>query len=174
MTYSKALEFTLQWEGGLSNHPNDIGGLTNFGITQRTWESYRRSRPHLPISVRSLTKENVDRFYREMFWDSIPNAMNTKPRSKVAYFDTAVMSGIRGATQLLQIGVNTSPDGMYGPITNAAVSRADDLCLANLLCLSRERWRYANALANSSQRVFVAGWINRDRALRLLVTSNQF
>ncbi len=28
----------LNWEGGLSNHPFDHGGLTKHGITLRTWQ----------------------------------------------------------------------------------------------------------------------------------------
>ena len=33
------LPFILKWEGGLVNHPNDPGGLTNMGVTIATWKS---------------------------------------------------------------------------------------------------------------------------------------
>lgn len=37
--FSQAHEFTAQWEGGLSDHPADSGGLTNHGISLRWVQS---------------------------------------------------------------------------------------------------------------------------------------
>ena len=33
--FQKAHEFTARWEGGLSDHPSDPGGLTNHGVSLR-------------------------------------------------------------------------------------------------------------------------------------------
>ena len=33
--FQKAHEFTARWEGGLSDHPSDPGGLTNHGVSRR-------------------------------------------------------------------------------------------------------------------------------------------
>ncbi len=31
--FALAHEFTAQWEGGLSNHPQDVGGITQYGVS---------------------------------------------------------------------------------------------------------------------------------------------
>ena len=36
-----ALPFVLQWEGGYVNHPNDPGGATNKGVTQKVYDAWR-------------------------------------------------------------------------------------------------------------------------------------
>ena len=35
--YKKILPFVLKWEGGVSSHEADTGGLTNKGITYATY-----------------------------------------------------------------------------------------------------------------------------------------
>lgn len=40
--YSAALRQILKFEGGYVDDPVDPGGATNFGITQRTYDSWRR------------------------------------------------------------------------------------------------------------------------------------
>jgi len=37
-----ALQFVLKAEGGYSNHPNDRGGQTNYGITKGTLNDAKR------------------------------------------------------------------------------------------------------------------------------------
>ena len=32
ITLSEALQFTLKWEGGYTNHPKDPGGATNVNL----------------------------------------------------------------------------------------------------------------------------------------------
>jgi hypothetical protein len=38
--FDKCLEMLLKHEGGFVNHPADPGGVTNLGITKRTYERY--------------------------------------------------------------------------------------------------------------------------------------
>ena len=48
--YEVCLERLLQHEGGYVNHPDDPGGRTNKGITQRVYERYLE---------RSVTKQEI-------------------------------------------------------------------------------------------------------------------
>ncbi|MCS6267364.1 MAG: hypothetical protein H2174_07330 [Vampirovibrio sp.] len=41
--YEKSFEKILELEGGVSDHPNDRGGLTHFGITQETYGIYQKN-----------------------------------------------------------------------------------------------------------------------------------
>ena len=42
--FQKALKLVLAHEGGWSDHPEDPGGATNFGVTQRVYDAFRRNR----------------------------------------------------------------------------------------------------------------------------------
>ncbi len=46
----KALAFTLKWEGGYVDNPLDMGGITNYGISQRHY-------PNLDIKNLTLEKD---------------------------------------------------------------------------------------------------------------------
>jgi len=37
--FAAALPFVLRWEGGYVDHPDDPGGRTNKGVTQKTYDS---------------------------------------------------------------------------------------------------------------------------------------
>ncbi len=39
--FSESLPFVLRWEGGYVNHPNDPGGATNKGVTQKVYDGWR-------------------------------------------------------------------------------------------------------------------------------------
>ena len=42
--FTAALKETLKHEGGYVNHPDDPGGRTNLGVTQRVWEAWTGKR----------------------------------------------------------------------------------------------------------------------------------
>lgn len=46
-------------EGGYVNHPKDPGGATNFGVTQRVYDSYRKDRGQSARSVKQITSDEV-------------------------------------------------------------------------------------------------------------------
>jgi len=96
-----ALKFTLEWEGGYVDHPNDLGGATNKGITQITYNSYR-IRKELPTQrVKNITDDEVHEIYNEMFWLPSQAELMVLPLA-VVHFDTAVMFGVGGAIKFLQ------------------------------------------------------------------------
>lgn len=94
-----ALDFTLRWEGGLSNHPDDPGGLTNKGITQRTYDAWRTKNRLPKRSVKEITQEEVEAIYAE-YWVGV-GADDLPPPLAVAAFDLAVNSGVGTARRLL-------------------------------------------------------------------------
>lgn len=62
------MEFVFKWEGGLSRHPADPGGLTNLGVTQRVYDAWRKSK-QLPLqSVEHLKKPEALEIYEENYW----------------------------------------------------------------------------------------------------------
>ena len=103
------MEFVEQWEGGYVNHPSDPGGATNMGITQRTFDSWRRS-SGLPVeSVRNLSRVEANRIYEARYWGPAGCDALEWPLSLV-HFDTAVNCGVSRARQFLKDAKGLSLD----------------------------------------------------------------
>jgi len=62
--FKKALAFTLQWEGGYSNHINDLGGKTFKGITQAKAKEYG------VLDPRHLSDTQIHQIYQLSYWDA--------------------------------------------------------------------------------------------------------
>jgi hypothetical protein len=91
--FGYAVGFTLQSEGGFN--PNDSNGApVNFGINQ----AY-----HPEVDVSKITKDQATQIYRRDYWEPINgDALAAKdPQLARAVFDTAVMSGVGTANDLL-------------------------------------------------------------------------
>ena len=58
--YPNMLEFVLAREGGYVNRKTDRGGPTNKGVTQVTYNSYRRSKDLPTKDVKDITQQEVE------------------------------------------------------------------------------------------------------------------
>lgn len=112
MNFDDAFERLIGHEGGYSNHPDDPGGETKFGVSKRSY----------PMEdIAALTLDRAKAIYRHDFWgpagcDSVPDAV------RFDLFDMAVNSGNRQAIKTLQRTVGTFEDGVLGPATLLALS----------------------------------------------------
>lgn len=140
--FEDALKFTLQYEKGYSNHPNDRGGPTNCGITQRMYDSYRRRKGRPLQSVRLITPLEVQEVYYEEFWQPVGGKELPAPLA-IAAFDFAVHSGVDRAKRYLAMA-------------------EDDL----LTYLELRRSFLENLAKSPSQSVFRNGWLSRINALQ--------
>jgi len=84
--FKKALAFTLQWEGGYSNHINDLGGKTFKGITQAKAKEYG------VLDPRHLSDTQIHQIYQRSYWDAQKCWQYLPPLNYVC-FDTAVNFG---------------------------------------------------------------------------------
>ena len=136
--FDKCLEKLLQHEGGFVNHPDDPGGMTNLGVTIRTWEEWV-GHTVSEKEMRRLTPLMVKALYKRKYWDAC-FADDLVSGLDYAVFDVAVNSGVGRAIKLLQSTVGATPDGMFGSITRALVNKAEkdpekvikDFCSARL------------------------------------------
>ena len=118
--FPEALAHTLTFEGGWSDNPNDPGGATMKGITQRTYNNYL-GRQASNEELRNILDEQIADIYRKLYWQ--PCAAGDLPDGlDFAVFDTAVNTGPREASRLLQRLVGVSADGVIGPATIQAVN----------------------------------------------------
>ena len=98
-------------EGGYSDDPNDSGGKTKFGISQKAY-------PDLDIAA--LTLADAKAIYKRDYWDKIKGDLLHYPLN-IYVFDCAVNQGVGTAIKLLQKTVGVPQDGILGTATLSAV-----------------------------------------------------
>ena len=87
--WDAAITHLLRVEGGVVNHPDDPGGITNMGISLRAF-------PHLgEVGIRNLTRDDAISLYRTEYWNRLPDDLPDGLRWMA--FDAAVNSGVSRA-----------------------------------------------------------------------------
>lgn len=149
--FKKALDYLFEAEGGYSNHKNDRGGATNFGITQRTYDFYQKRKGLAPAPVKQITKQEAAQIYYEDYW--IKSGADKIEDFSIALilFDSCVNHGVSGGISLYKKAGNNSE---------------------KFLNLRREKYK-AIAENNSSQKVFLKGWLNRVDKLEKYIKKEQ-
>lgn len=99
--FEKCHPITAKWEGGWSDHPDDPGGKTMYGITEAVYHTYLKScgKPKRP--VRYITKAEAEAIYRQNYWNAA-GCETLHAGVDLATYDAAVNSGVsRGRKWLL-------------------------------------------------------------------------
>lgn len=93
--FEEALSFTLKWEGGKADNPNDSGGRTNMGVTQRTFDAHRDAIGQPRDDVFNITKDEAAEIAKVRYWDAmgLDDIAETNPKLAVALFDWGFHSG---------------------------------------------------------------------------------
>ena len=159
--FKKAMYFVEISEGGTNSDPDDRGGLTKFGISQKQY-------PHLDIA--NLTIYSAYEIYYNDYW--LKNRCNSMPEQlAIVMFDSSVNCGQVSAAKWLQKTLNLKGselkvDGIIGNKTIAAVNMNKPLTSVSGIAAYRLE-RYCKLLKKDhKQYKFVRGWI--DRVSRLL------
>lgn len=164
--FDAALPLILRLEGGFANDPDDPGGRTMRGVTQRTYDSWRRARRLGPADVREITDEELRSIYLRNYWQEARCDLVAESHPKVALclFDAAVNAGVRVAGRHLQEAIGAAPvDGWIGPITIAKLRRTPEAeALARMLD-RRARFYKSLAAQRPPLRKFLDGWLARLR-----------
>jgi lysozyme family protein len=87
-----AIAKVLEHEGGYSNHPDDPGGPTNFGITIADYRRYRKS-DATAADVRVMRLDEAKAIYRAAYWD-VMHCDSLPAGPDYAVFDYGVNSGV--------------------------------------------------------------------------------
>jgi lysozyme family protein len=163
--FARALPTVLATEGGYTDDPNDPGGPTNRGITQRVYDDYLASKGRGSRPVKQILDSEVRAIYFDRYWtrgkcDPMPWPIS------LMHFDGCVNIGVTGAAKVLQRAAGVRDDGVVGPFTIYAVEQADPHALeARLLW---ERTDYYRQVCNkrAASKVYLLGWLNRLADLR--------
>jgi lysozyme family protein len=117
--FGTAFAYILQREGGYVNDPRDNGGMTNLGVTWRTWQDWT-GKPATEAVMRSLTPAKVAPLYKARYWDPIRGDDLPGPVA-LCLFDFGINASPARAAKLLQGCVGAAKDGRIGPATLIAV-----------------------------------------------------
>lgn len=166
--FRRAVGFVLKWETVFDKKgnpvaecdPDDPGGLTKFGIDQRS---------HPGLDIRKLTKANAVAIYHRDYWLPLRCHELPVPVGEIV-FDFGVNNGKSRAAVWLQEAVGTEQDGFIGPVTLASAKKAEPMALAAKL-IARRNTFYRN-IAKGRKTKFLKGWLNRNAALSDFSTSS--
>ena len=170
--FRKSLEFTLKWEGGLSNHLADQGGLTNFGITQTSYSTWKGRKFDC---VSKISKQEAEQFYFEECWLKAECDRIILPLA-IVHFDTTVNFGLWGSIQFLaeSLNISTTQDNLknlvFGKLSDIKTV-SDFQKIALKYCQGRIQYRHQRVQEKPDQEVFLEGWLNRDNDLLELVSN---
>jgi lysozyme family protein len=170
----KLIDDVLVKEGGFVDHPNDRGGPTNYGITIHTLSAYL-GKPVTRQDVYDLDKNLAREIYKANYYkapqlDRLPEAIQPQ------LFDMCVNHGSRNAIRMMQRVIkqaeisDISVDGANGPQTFSAAQTAQarmGLYFNNAIVDERINFYNAIVARNSSQQVFLRGWIRRAKSFYL-------
>lgn len=149
--FEAAIQFVLDNEGGYSNHAEDRGGATRYGITANVARAHGRN-------VESLTLADAKAIYEASYWrfDGIVNqAVATK------LFDICVNVGLAGGTRLVQRVVGVPDDGIFGAKTLAAINAHYPETVLRGLEMGVADYYAQICQRDPKQVVFLRGWIRR-------------
>ena len=158
--FVKSLHHVLKSEGGFIDHPDDPGGVTNKGITARTYENFLGG----PVDVqmmRDIPDNHVEEIYKDMYWEVV-RADDLPVGVDLCVFDFGVNAGPVRSAKMLQSCVDATEDGVIGPKTLARVSEQDTEELIKLFSVKREE--YYKSLRHFE--TFGRGWLRRNEDVR--------
>ena len=177
--FEKCQEFVLKWEGGLSDDPEDKGGLTKYGVSWEYLQGLSKSRPSVLRDIlgtsivtrqliRNLTKDQAWRLFKFSFWD--PFQLDDMPLSvALVAYDMNVNHGSFNAMRIVQRACNMLPsvfpklsvDGKFGPKTRTAMRWLN--CPDGIGAVANKRQAFYDAIVrnNPKQKAFIRGWTNR-------------
>jgi len=153
------LPLILKSEGGFVNNPHDPGGATNYGITQRVYDAFRKTsgQSGRPVSVRYISSTDVALIYRQQYWNAV-RGDETPTGIDYCLFDEAVNSGPVKSIIDLQTALKVKADGQFGMVTLGALLAVNDhAALINRICDLRLNWLHRI----KTWRFFGKGWSNR-------------
>ena len=183
--FDKAYKYTNRNEGhGWSKHPDDRGGLTYAGISEKQnkdWEGWSTIKAIMSeerepnLQEQQLLNHLHRNFFLDKYWRGIKGDYLAQALA-IQVYDAAVNVGIWQASLFLQIALNKAnrndhyygdvvEDGVIGAQTTAACEAAEQNGLQQLLMhlfTTQLSYFYMQIMENDpSQEVFCKGWILR-------------
>lgn len=159
-TYELISEILRREGEAFTNHPEDRGGPTKWGITQKAWSEYI-DRYATAADIAAISETNARIFYQKEYVLKPNFDMIEDERLRELVIDCGVNHGTRRAAKWLQRAASVKQDGVVGPKTLEAVNMSSPTSL--FLRLSAYRIKLYGKLVTKdpTQAKFAWGWNNR-------------
>ena len=154
----------LKFEGGWSNDPDDLGGVTNKGVTFKTYKHYCRmtSKPIPSIGdLRRLTDDEFKDILKTMYWNACKADFIDSQSVANAIVDWAWHSGTVTAVKEIQKVLGVTADGIIGNVTLAAINSRSPLPLFGAIQQARIAYLEGICKARPANQKFMKGWLRR-------------
>lgn len=176
--FMAALPTIFLHEGGLSDHPSDPGGITNFGVSLK----FALGEKNITLfdidhdgdvdadDIRKMTKDDASRVYRECWWDRYGYSRIDRQDVATKVFDMSVNMGSSQAHKIVQRACNRlastplDPDGKLGPISIKTINSLGNMPLIDAIRSIQEQFYRDLVQQKPVLAVFLKGWINRARS----------
>lgn len=176
--FNKAVDFVLENEKGLSENPNDAGGITNFGISLR----FLRELPSENLrrygifeitmsdqTIRDLTRDQAKFIYRGEFWEVAPFEKIKSQRVCDYVFDMACNCGVAQSIKIIQRSLwavffnrdVVKDDGILGEQTLTRLNFLSDNEILPVLIANRASYYRLLAEIRPKDKENLNGWLNR-------------
>ena len=100
--FETVMDYVFKSEGGFRDSKNDLGGRTDKGVTQTTYNAWRKKKGLAPKDVKGISTEEAKQLYYEEFW--VPTGASKVQDLREGYllFDMALNSGPYEAKKLYE------------------------------------------------------------------------
>lgn len=167
-TIDEMLEVLLKHEGGYTNHPNDRGGPTNWGVTIANYSKYLGRKATIQ-EVKDMPRSvALDIFKTRFFIQPRINELHEGLQPNV--FDMSVNAGQTRGIKLLQevlkiLGYPCSVDGKIGPNTKKCCENAINNygweAINNFYTVRRLEFYFSITRNRPRNASFIRGWTRR-------------
>ena len=164
MGFKNSIESVLKREGLYSNHPQDRGGATKYGITLATLSIYRKG-PVTEEMVKNLSLSEALDIYEKLYWSPLLLDQVKDEALAAIILDQAINRGGTSVVRRLQRILGVTIDGIMGPKTLAAINMADSTEMALKFVLDSQMQYAEICVRDPSQLVFLKGWLKRTHEL---------
>lgn len=156
--FDVSLKYVLLDEGGNSDDPQDHGGRTSRGITQREYDAWCNLNGKPDGDVWAATGEEVKSIYYSQYWEPYCGALPAG--LDYLFFDMSVNAGRTQAVRTFQKALNVNVDGMMGQVTQSAILAQGTSDTSGLIKrisdVRRAFYRHLNQFPRYGK-----GWLNR-------------
>jgi lysozyme family protein len=119
-SFDYAYKLVRQLEGGFVNNPQDPGGRTNAGITQKTYDLFIEKHELPEKAVIDLTEDEIRSFYFD-YWHQFRCDMINDTSEATVFFQFVVNAG-NNAIRAIQEHCAITVDGIVGQQTLSPIN----------------------------------------------------